>query len=285
MATATRWPKKMGVGSGVEPLRIELHDPKGGWTLNQMVLISGRVSDSSVDPILVNINGSRYFLRTFGGDFSRQFPVTSGKNTIIVQGTNEAGTVKVERTLFAKVPAMPIMVVLTSDMDGVYTDLHVYEPKTAMSTRPSWSGYSDGGGDSSMANFEHVYWAQVSSPTGGKFYLNSQGGNFDQPGYGPYLYTHQAPPLGLYRIDANYWPSGDKAHTVGTLNIILHGGKPNEIRRVIKAPLAKPGETVTLAWIKMEKGDRAYIYAPGSDPKPKTEDIWPKWVVDGSRQK
>lgn len=258
------------MGDGKELLKIELSDPKGGWTVDQMVTVSGKISDTTVDPILVNINGSRYLLRTFSGEFNRQFPVTSGKNTIIVQGTNKAGTVKIERSVFAQVPPTPIMAILTSDTDGVYTDLHIYEPKPGL-TKPLTE---------SETQNEHIYWARVSSPSGGKFYLNSQGDNFDQPGYGPYLYTHKAPPIGLYRIDINYWPGGDKAHTVGTLNVTLNGGKPDEIQKLIKAPLAKPGETVTLAWIRVDKGGKTYLYAPGTDRKPTTHEIWPQWVLD-----
>src|SRR5256885_36267 len=39
----------------------------------------------------------------------------------------------------------------------------------------------------------HVFWANTASPSGGTFFLNEQGGDFDQPGYGPYLYIHGAP--------------------------------------------------------------------------------------------
>ncbi|MCB9072527.1 MAG: histidine kinase [Bdellovibrionaceae bacterium] len=257
------------LGEGKEKASIELSEPKGGWTVEQMVTIEGSVSDRSVDPILVNINGTRYLLRTFSGKFKRKFPLSSGKNTIVVQATNKGGTSKVERSVLAKAPPTPIMVILTSDTDGVYTDLHIYEPKANLA-HPMVDSANEQ---------EHVFWAQVASPSGGKFYLNSQGDDFDQPGYGPYLYTHKAPPIGIYRIDSNYWPSGDKAHTVGTLNVTLNGGKPNELNRMIKAPLAKPGETVTMAWIRIDKGGKAYLYAPGLDPVPKDYSIWPEWVI------
>lgn len=258
------------IGTGESKAEITLTEPKGGWTVDQMVTVAGRVSDRSIDPILVNINGNRYLLRTFDGEFKRAFPVSAGKNTVIVQGTNKAGTVKTERSVFAQVSPVPIMVVLTSDTDGVYTDLHIYEPMAGLKN-PA---------EESFTKNEHVFWARTASPSGGTFYLNSQGGDFDQPGYGPYLYTHKAPPVGIFRIDSNYWPSGDKGHTVGTLNVVLNGGQTNEIKRVIKAPLAKPGETVTLAFIRIDKGSKSYVYSPGNDPKPRNNDIWPKWVLD-----
>jgi uncharacterized protein YfaP (DUF2135 family) len=223
----------------------------------------------------LNINGDRYLLRAEGGNFSRKFPVTSGRNSVIVSATNRAGTRQAERSVFARIPPVPIMAVLTSDTDGVYTDLHIYEPKADLKSPLIESEKSH----------EHVFWARTQSPTGGEFYLNEQGGSFDQPGYGPYLYTHSAPPLGVYRIDTNYWPSGDKAHTVANLNLVLFGGTPNEKKRVIRTPLTMPGETVTLAFVLLEKGGVGFIYAPGTDLKPSAKSVWPAWVRNFDRKK
>jgi uncharacterized protein YfaP (DUF2135 family) len=258
------------LGTGDAPPKIELSSPPGGWTVDRMVNVAGTVSDPTINPITVSINGDRYLLKTVGGAFQRKFPVTSGKNSILVQGTNRRGSAKAERQLFAQVPPVPVFAVLTSDTDGVYTDLHIYEPPPEATDRLT------AGKDANV----HVYWAETSSPSGGKFYLNEQGGDFDSPGFGPYLYTHLAPPLGFYRIDANYWPSGDKAHTVATLNLVLFGGTPNEIRRAVKFPLVKPGETQTLAWIRIDKGQQAFVYLPTLEEKPKDEKTWPKWVVE-----
>jgi len=127
-----------------------------------MVTVAGSVTDVSISPITVSINGVRYLLRTTNGAFSRKFPVTSGKNALVVQGTNHGGTARAERTLFAQVPPVPFFLVLTSDTDGVYTDLHVYEPS------PDAADPIEG----SRAPTVHVYWAQTSSPSGGSFYLN-----------------------------------------------------------------------------------------------------------------
>lgn len=258
------------VGTGKKPLTFTLTSPKGGWTIDRMVEVAGSVSDSTVNPITININGDRYLMKTFDGKFKRKFPVVAGKNTITLQGTNVAGTVKDSRTLFAQVPPVQMMAILTSDTDGVYTDLHVYEP--------------DPDGDPLAVPNGHIYWADTSSKSGGKFYLNEQGGDFDQPGYGPYLYTHNSPPTGIFRIDANYWPSGDKGHTVGSLNVVIFGGSPSEIRRRVQQPLVMPGETVTLAYIRIQKGNVASIYVPGSDPVPTDEKIWPKWVAEAPKR-
>lgn len=257
--------KKIGKGSTLS--KITLSAPKGGWTVDRMVEVAGEVSDSTVDPLTVTINGDRYLLRTFNGKFKRKFPITAGKNAIVVSATNKGGTATEGRTVFAKISPVALMAILTSDTDGVYTDLHIYEPDptaTAKDDKPN----------------QHIYWASTRSKSGGQFYLNEQGGDFDQPGFGPYLYTHSAPPIGIYRIDANYWPSGDKAHTLGTLNLVLFGGTPSELRRNVQQPLVAPGETVTLAWVKIEKGETGSIYVPGVDTKPKDTKIWPQWVID-----
>ncbi|HWU44557.1 MAG TPA: hypothetical protein VN132_13995 [Bdellovibrio sp.] len=251
------------VGEGKKLATIELSQPTGGWTVNRMVEVSGKISDKTINPITVSINGDRYLLKTFDGVFKRKFPVAPGKNTVVVQGANKAGTVKESRVFYSRISNLPFMATLTSDTDGVYTDLHVYEPKASAQPTDEPS--------------VHIYWADTSSESGGKFYLNEQGGSFDQPGYGPYLYTHASPPVGIYRIDANYWPSGDKAHTLGTLNLVLFGGSPSEIRRRVQQPLVMPGETVTLAYVKIEKGNSASIYVPEIDPKPSSK-VWPEWV-------
>ncbi len=249
---------------------ITLTAPTGGWTVDRMVLVAGQVSDPTINPITVSINGQRYLMKTVNGAFQRKFPVTAGKNSIVVSGANKGGLGRAERTIHAEVSPVAVFLVLTSDTDGVYTDLHVYEP---LSDAPD---PATAGRDAT----EHVFWARTASPSGGSFYLNEQGGDFDSPGYGPYLYTHTAPPLGFYRIDVNYWPSGDKAHTVATLDLVLFGGTANEIRKKVKLPLVAPGETQTLAWLRVEKGQRASVYLPTLDEKPKGTAIWPTWVTD-----
>lgn len=262
-ATAAR-PREAGVptGKGTEKPVVTLTAPRGGWSVGRMIDVEGSVSDASVDPILLSINGDRYLLRTHGGRFARKFPAASGKNVVVATATNRGGTGETQVTCYAQVPPVPLKVVLTSDTDGVYTDLHVYEP-TDRSL----------GADGKLAVKEmaHVYWANTASPSGGTFFLNEQGGSFDEPGYGPYLYVHRSPPRGVFAITTNYWPSGDKAHTVGTLNLTLFEGTPSETRRLVKIPLATPGTTRLLAWIRVLGDGRADVFVPGQD------DLAPGW--------
>ncbi len=266
-SAATPLPREQGValGRGTERPVVQLTSPGGGWSVGRMMAVEGTVSDPTVDPITISINGDRYLLRTLGGRFSRKFPAAAGKNVITATAANKGGTGQAQVTCYAQIPSAPLRAVLTSDMDGVYTDLHIYEP-TAASVAPD--------GKLVLERMAHVYWAQTASPTGGTFYLNEQGGDFDQPGYGPYLYLHRAPPRGVFLIATNYWPSGDKAHTLATLNLTLFEGTPQEIRRLVRIPLATPGSTRVLAWVNVLDGGRALVYVPGQDPPPQGSP-WP----------
>jgi uncharacterized protein YfaP (DUF2135 family)/uncharacterized protein YfaT (DUF1175 family) len=230
-------------GTGTEVPRLTLDKPFGGWTTSRMLEISGRCSDPTADPLVININGSRYYVRAANGAFSRKFPASPGRNSIAVECRNAAGTARVEKQVDAKISPVRLKVVLTSDTDGVYTDLHIYEP--------------DG---------THVYWASTTSPTGGLFFLNSEGSSFDQPGYGPYIYLHPAPPIGVFRIATNYWPGGATQHTLATLDLVIDEGLPTEKRRRVQRPLATPGETQDLAYITFGANLEApTIFVPGQD--------------------
>lgn len=266
-------PRQQGVpiGKGTQVATVRITAPSGGWTVDRMMLVEGTVSDTTIDPIVVSINGDRYLMRTFNGRFSRKFPAAAGKNVVTLMATNQGGTARAQVTSYAQVPPVPLKAILTSDTDGVYTDLHIYEPTAESLSVP------DGGTEKALdaKKFAHVYWANTESPSGGTFFLNEQGGDFDQPAYGPYLYVHRAPPQGLYLIATNYWPSGDKAHTLATLNLTLFEGTPQEVRRMVRVPLATPGTTRALAWVNILGNQQAEVYVPGQDPVP-TGPAWPK---------
>jgi len=269
-------PRQTGVpiGKGTTVPTVKITAPAGGWTVDRMMLVEGTISDSTVDPVVVSINGDRYLMRTSEGRFSRKFPAASGKNVVTVMATNKGGVAKAQVTTYAQIPPVPLKVILTSDTDGVYTDLHIYEPTDK-------SQKSDGTLDG--AAMQHVYWANTASPSGGTFFLNEQNGDFDQPGYGPYLYVHRAPPKGLYLIATNYWPSGDKAHTLAFLNLVIFEGTPQEIRRTVRVPLATPGTTRALAWINILDEGKALVYVPSSEPAPTGKD-WPANLAEAAKK-
>jgi len=204
-------------GNGTEMPELTLTKPEGGWSTSMLVEVAGTCSDSTADPIAVNINGVRYYVRTAEGAFSRKFPAAKGKNVVMVECANQAGVARATATVEAMISPIPLKITLTSDTDDSYTDLHIYEP--------------DG---------NHVYWAKTNSPSGGIFFLNQQDGSFDQAGYGPYLYLHPAAPIGIFRIDVNYWPGGAIQHTLANLDIITAEGLPSENRRRVSRPLARP---------------------------------------------
>ncbi|OGQ91794.1 MAG: histidine kinase [Deltaproteobacteria bacterium RIFOXYA12_FULL_58_15] len=254
--------RQVGVpmGQGKVRPKVTLSQPRGGWTIDRMITVEGQVSDNTVDPVIVSINGDRYLMRTSSGSFSRAFPSAAGKNVVTVMATNRGGTGTAQATTYAEIPPVPLKVVLTSDTEGVWTDLHIWEPTKESQNKET--------GELNQNAMAHVFWANTESPSGGTFYLNEQGGDFDQPAYGPYLYVHRAPPTGTFLIAANYWPSGDKAHTIATLNVTLFEGTAQESKRRVQVPLATPGTTRVLAWINVVDAGKALIYVPGQDPEP-----------------
>jgi len=249
----------LNIGKGTTKPTLTLNTPQSGWTVQQMIRVSGSCSDPTANPIYVNINGSPYYTTNKDGVFDRSFPASKGKNNVVVECKNKGGTARELRTVDAQISITGLKVVLTNDTDGAYTDLHVYEP--------------DG---------THVYWLKTKSPSGGVFFLNSEGDSFDKAGFGPYIYEIPVPLPGIYRIDTNYWPGGAVQHTLANLSIILNEGSPTEIQKNIKKPLARPGETVTLAYI-IVKGNNIppEIYVPGRDPKEKSplipDELKQKW--------
>ncbi len=230
-------------GSGTEPPVLELTKPEGGWTSGMQIEVAGSCSDPTADPILVNINGVRYYIRASDGSFTRKFPAARGKNTVFAECVNRAGAGRANASVEAMINPIPLKIVLSSDTDSAYTDLHIYEPDRT-----------------------HVYWADTRSPSGGIFFLNEQEGGFDQAGYGPYLYVHPAPPAGVFRIDVNYWPGGAIQHTLANLDIITDEGLPSESRKRVRSPLARPGETQVLAYVVVRGNGRApALFIPGQD--------------------
>lgn len=236
-ASAEEHPEEDGIPN------LTLEQPDGGWSSSMMIPVKGHCSDTSVDPIEININGTRYYSRNNNGDFGRKFPAAPGKNTIEVVCANSHGAARINQTIQSVIAPIALKVVLTGDTDDVYTDLHIYEP--------------DG---------THVYWAQTNSPSGGIFFLNNDGEGFDSVGYGPYLFVHPTPPMGVYRIDTNYWPGGAVQHTLATLDVVLNEGSADEIRTRVRAPLAHPDETRTLAYVVV-RPNRApvKVFVPGQD--------------------
>jgi len=233
-------------GEGTTVPIVTLAEPRGGWTAGMRIPVSGTCSDPSADPIEVNINGTRYFIRSRSGTFARKFPAAPGPNAVTVECRNRGGVGRASATVRAVIPPIPLKIVLTSDTDSAYTDLHIYEP--------------DG---------THVYWASTQSPNGGIFFLNDDAASFDEHGYGPYMYVHPSAPPGVFRVDTNYWPGGAIQHTLANLDVILNEGTPDEVRRRVRKPLAHPDETQTLAYVVVRPNHQpATLYVPGQDPEP-----------------
>ena len=62
---------------------------------------------------------------------------------------------------------------------------------------------------------------------------------------------------------------------MATLNVVLNEGTPEEVRRLVRIPLATRGTTRALAWLNIVGEGQAAVYVPNVDPPP-TDPRWPK---------
>ena len=105
-------------GSPAAPT-LTLSKPAGGWTSALQLTVAGTCSDAAADPIVVNINGVRYYIRSTGGSFSRVFPAAKGRNTVIAECSNATGSARASAMVDANIAPIAFKVVLTSDTDSV----------------------------------------------------------------------------------------------------------------------------------------------------------------------
>ena len=66
-------------GNGTEMPVLTLTKPEGGWTTSMQLEVAGSCSDSTADPIVVNINGVRYYIRTSEGLLPGSSPPPRGR--------------------------------------------------------------------------------------------------------------------------------------------------------------------------------------------------------------
>jgi Flp pilus assembly protein TadD len=102
----------------------------------------------------------------------------------------------------------------------------------------------------------------VTSPTGEKVFYNhakgTDGGRlyYDVTrGYGPESYALGSAKPGTYRVEVNYYAGSSRhfAEARGEVIAVLHEGRSEETRTVLPYRIYRPGQTVTVAEIKVQK--------------------------------
>lgn len=179
-------------------------------------LIRGRVA-KSVKPATLVVNGSSLPLQPDDdGSFARPWAFASGSNSIEL---SSEGQRPVRRQFFeAGRGAAPIRlrVLLSWDTDATDVDLHVVGPTG-----------------------EHVFYGDRVAPSGGALDVDVT------TGFGPEIFSHPAPPNGVYHVWVNYYGAGqrpDDEVTVAEVTILIREGTSSEKRQHFAVPLRNPGE-------------------------------------------
>jgi uncharacterized protein YfaP (DUF2135 family) len=155
------------------------------------------------------------------GRFDRPYAFGPGSNSVEVRAPGGGRRRGVQfHESYAGRPQARLRVVLSWDSDGTDLDLHVVSP--------------DG---------THVFY-------GGR--VGANGGALDvdvTTGYGPEIYADPAPARGVYHVFVNYYGSapGDRSVTIAQVVIVTQENTLAEKRRVLRAPMRKPGELTLIS--------------------------------------
>jgi uncharacterized protein YfaP (DUF2135 family) len=163
------------------------------------------VVDGIAMPLAVDEDGS--FARPWSfGSGSHGIEVRAPGGEVVRRQFYEAQTGRV---------APRLRIVLTWDSDGTDLDLHVVGP--------------DG---------SHVFYGDRVAQNGGALDVDVT------TGFGPEIFSTQAPLPGIYHVYVNYYGAGDRRDVITTAKIavIQDEGTPSEKQQVFVVPMRKPGE-------------------------------------------
>ncbi|WP_130470001.1 DUF2135 domain-containing protein [Candidatus Magnetaquicoccus inordinatus] len=200
--------------------------PKG-----QAALIRGRIASSLLqkeEPWRLVVNGVPMPLQIHpDGSFERPYLFGNGSNSVEIRSPD--GKQQVRRQFYeayAEQMRPRLRILLSWDTPGTDLDLHVITPLG-----------------------EHCAYFQRSVQSGGALDVDVT------TGYGPEIFSHPAPPPGLYLVYLNYYggggddqqPTPQTAITVATVTIVREEGTADESQRSFTIPMRRPGELLEVA--------------------------------------
>ena len=112
----------------LDPPRVHLLSPRGGWTRQRLTTVQGTVSDHKVTVARLAAGGLELPVNVHAGRFEVKLLLPPGEVTLEVSARNAAGVGRDAVTLFAGVKAPDVVVLLTWDTAGTDLDLHVIDP-------------------------------------------------------------------------------------------------------------------------------------------------------------
>ena len=230
-----------------QPPVVTIERPGGGWSTERKALVTGTVSDGSLKNVTMSINGTDFLSKIQNSRFAQKVVVSRGRNTVIVQASNSAGTGGDSVSFYSQVPKVDMQIFLTFPPQPFYIDLWVTEP--------------DG---------QKTYWSNRESGNGGvlhDLYNDLPGGAV---GMGPQSYTISTAPTGEYLIQVNYWAGGGFNGDISEVgydpygktrlpvipikvDVVLYEGTNREQRQTFRGMLFKPSDTYTVGKVMLRQ--------------------------------
>ncbi len=193
------FPSPGGAGDEAGP-QVSILSPRGGWTLERIVTITGEAQGAGVRRAVVVINGADKKVAVKEGRFAFKEVVSPGENTIRVLVQDAEGrTASDAVTFYAEVPERDLKITVNWDTDGTDMDLHVKDPE----------------GEVCMYNHKKT-------KIGGKLDIDVT------DGFGPETFTLAGAVPGTYEVYIHYYGPEEGAVTVAEVWIILWEGTPRE---------------------------------------------------------
>jgi uncharacterized protein YfaP (DUF2135 family) len=193
---------------------VKIESPRGGWSQERIVTISGSVRGEGIARIVVVINGADKDVPVSEGRFEVKEVFPPGRNTVKAIAEDASGRVARDSVTFTtKAPERDLKVTINWDTPATDMDMHVVDP----------------GGEVCMYNHRET----------------KIGGSLDvdvTTGWGPETFTLANAVPGVYKVFVHYYgPSGGPV-TIVTVWIVMYEGTPKERREKRTVVLAEQNE-------------------------------------------
>jgi uncharacterized protein YfaP (DUF2135 family) len=209
-----------------KPPLVRITAPKGGWSTERIVEISGSVDDPEIEAVTLVVNGVPFAIQTQDGRFTQKLVMSTGENSIQAMAVNADGQEGRDSiSIFSQVPKVDIRAFLTWQVQGQIIDLWVVEPGE-----------------------EICKWNHMQTSAGGTLY-DLYGGAI---GYGPQTYTMAAAVPGNYRFQVKYWSDQGMPQTEVRIDLVLYEGTDHEERRTFYTVLTKTGDVYGIGNVEIQ---------------------------------
>jgi uncharacterized protein YfaP (DUF2135 family) len=222
-AAAALW-LAVPAGGEDEGPSVRILSPRGGWSQERIVTISGTARGEGVARAVIVINGAEKEVLLADGRFEVTEVFPPGRNTVKALAEDAQGRVGRDCvTFYTKAPERDLKVSINWDTGGTDMDLHVVDPK----------------GEVCMYNHRQT----------------ALGGSLDvdvTTGWGPETFTLANAVPGTYKVYVHYYGPGEGPVTVVTAWIVMYEGTPKERREKKTAILVQQNEKPLLFEFKVE---------------------------------